>query len=252
VFGDLTLCQDLNGFALSYQMKQLLIHSLVVAPIVRWITSPYRRWSRKTGLYLAIIALVTIALIQLKRMDPNCYDLLEVGKDATQTEISKAFRKQSIKYHPDRVKSNDALPFGYRAPEDLFIKLQRCSELLTDPTKLSYYSRFGDTNYSFKNESVMFPIMAVFSFIGYIVNFMICSVMTASNESKNGRYFIVCFLIFSFSSEMYMKFLGEIYLFTSGHNLLVYEQIDILKELIPSVLSGALLLSQLIYSNDRK
>jgi hypothetical protein len=150
------------------------------------------------------------------------------------------------------VKSNDALPFGYSAPEDLFIKLQRCSELLTDPTKLSYYSRFGDTNYSFKNESVMFPIMAVFSFIGYIVNFMICSVMTASNESKNGRYFIVCFLIFSFSSEMYMKFLGEIYLFTSGHNLLVYEQIDILKELIPSVLSGALLLSQLIYSNDRK
>jgi len=240
-------------------MKGLLIHSLVVSPIVRWITSPYRRWSRKVGLYLAIAVLIVIAVLQLKRMEPNCFELLDVPKAATQVEISKAFRRQSAKFHPDKLKSGSVpaadLPSGFQFsnPEDLFIKIQRCSDLLSDPIKLGYYNRFGDTNFTFKNEAAMFPVMIVFSFIGYIVNYIVCVIMTASNESKGGRYWITCFLIFAFTSEMYLKFLGEEHIFSHVPilgKLLVFEQISILKDLIPSVLSSALLISQLIYSND--
>jgi hypothetical protein len=99
----------------------------------------------------------------------------------------------------------------------------------------------------------MFPVMIVFSFIGYIINYIVCVIMTASNESKGGRYWISCFLVFAFTSEMYLKFLGEEQIFSHVPyigGLLVYEQISILKELIPSVLSSGLLISQLIYSND--
>ena len=238
-------------------MKQLLIHSLVVSPIVRWITSPYRRWSRKVGLYLAIAVLIVIAALQLKRMEPNCFGLLDVSKGASAVDISKAFRRQSAKYHPDRLKSDSSiqLPHGFdnSSPQDLFIKIQRCSDLLSDPIKLGYYNRFGDTNFTFKNEAVMFPVMIVFSFIGYIINYIACVVMTASNESKGGRYWITCFLVFAFTSEMYLKFLGEENIFSHVPyigTLLVFEQIAILKDLIPSVLSSALLISQLIYSND--
>ena len=34
--------------------------------------------------------------------EKNLYDILGVKKDATQEEIKKAFRKLSLKYHPDR------------------------------------------------------------------------------------------------------------------------------------------------------
>ena len=238
-------------------MKELLIHSLVVSPIVRWITSPYRRWSRKMGLYLAVLVLVLIALLQLKRMEPNCYDLLDIPKSATQVDISKAFRRQSAKFHPDRLKSGTIdIPSAFQSlnPQDLFIKIQRCSDLLSDPVKLGYYNRFGDTNFTFKNEALMFPVMIVFSFIGYIINYIVCVIMTASNESKGGRYWITCFLIFAFTSEMYLKFLGQEKIFAHVPyvgQLLVYEQISILKELIPSILSSSLLISQLVYSNDK-
>ena len=245
-----------NNLPRLFPMKELLIHSLVVSPIVRWITSPYRRWSRKVGLYLAIAVLVVIALLQLKRMEPNCYDMLDIPKSATQVDISKAFRRQSAKFHPDRLKSGTIdIPSAFQSfdPQDLFIKIQRCSDLLSDPVKLGYYKRFGDTNFTFKNEALMFPVMIVFSFIGYIINYMVCVVMTASNESKGGRYWITCFLIFAFTSEMYLKFLGQEKIFNHVPyvgQLLVYEQISILKELIPSVLSSSLLISQLVYSND--
>ena len=35
-------------------------------------------------------------------MEKNLYDILGVSKDATQDEIKKAYRKLSLKYHPDR------------------------------------------------------------------------------------------------------------------------------------------------------
>ena len=35
-------------------------------------------------------------------MEKNLYDILGVSKDATQDEIKKAYRKLSLKYHPDK------------------------------------------------------------------------------------------------------------------------------------------------------
>jgi len=38
----------------------------------------------------------------------QCYEILELQKDASHKEIKQAYRKLSLRYHPDRNKDNDA------------------------------------------------------------------------------------------------------------------------------------------------
>ena len=40
--------------------------------------------------------------------NPNYYDILGVSKDSSETEIKKAYRTLSLKYHPDRNPSEEA------------------------------------------------------------------------------------------------------------------------------------------------
>lgn len=61
------------------------------------------------------------------------YKLLEVEKDASETEIKKAYRKMAIKHHPD--KGGD--------PEK-FKEITRAYEVLSDSEKRSTYDRFGE------------------------------------------------------------------------------------------------------------
>lgn len=234
-------------------MKGLLIHSLVVTPVIRWITSPSRRWSARTGLNIAIVVLIGIAVLQLKRMEVNCFDLLEVDTFASTNEISKSYRRLSVKYHPDTVGRGGIIPFGFASPEALFIELRKCSDTISNSEKRSYYNRFGDMEVNFRNEETVFRAMAVFSFLSYLINFVVCMVLTASRENKAGRWWITSFIIFAFCSEMLLKYFGQTDLFFWVPYIgtrLVFEQVTILKDLIPSVLSSAIVLSQLTFKHD--
>lgn len=55
----------------------------------------------------------------------NYYSLLEVSKGATTSEIKKAFRKMSMKYHPDKNP-------GDETAADNFKKINRAYEVLSD------------------------------------------------------------------------------------------------------------------------
>ncbi len=39
---------------------------------------------------------------------PTYYDILGIQKDATETDIKKAYRSLSLKFHPDRNSSEEA------------------------------------------------------------------------------------------------------------------------------------------------
>ena len=63
------------------------------------------------------------------------YEILGVDKNADQSQIKRAFRKQAMIYHPDRNKSPDA--------EDKFKALNEANEVLSDETKRAQYDQYG-------------------------------------------------------------------------------------------------------------
>jgi molecular chaperone DnaJ len=69
------------------------------------------------------------------------YEILEVSKSATSDEIKKAYRKQALKFHPDRNP-------GDKSAEDKFKEAAEAYEVLSDPQKKSRYDQFGHAGVS--------------------------------------------------------------------------------------------------------
>jgi len=63
------------------------------------------------------------------------YEILGVGKNATQDEIKKAYRKLALKWHPDKNKSKEA--------ESKFKEINKAYEVLSDPKKRARYDQYG-------------------------------------------------------------------------------------------------------------
>ena len=63
------------------------------------------------------------------------YAIMGVGKDATQDEIKRAYRKLARKYHPDVSKETDA--------ESRFKEVGEAYEVLKDPEKRAAYDQLG-------------------------------------------------------------------------------------------------------------
>lgn len=68
--------------------------------------------------------------------DTEYYDLLEISKTASADEIKKAFRKQAMKYHPDRNP-------GDKEAEQKFKAINEAYEVLKDEQKRAAYDRYG-------------------------------------------------------------------------------------------------------------
>ncbi len=64
------------------------------------------------------------------------YELLGVSRDASATEIRKAYRRLARKYHPD-------VNPGDKASEDKFKQIQEAYEVLSDPKKRKMYDQYG-------------------------------------------------------------------------------------------------------------
>jgi len=69
-------------------------------------------------------------------MKEDFYEILGVSKDATSSEIKKAYRKKAIEYHPDKNP-------GDAKAEEMFKKAAEAYEVLSDVDKRARYDRFG-------------------------------------------------------------------------------------------------------------
>jgi curved DNA-binding protein len=72
--------------------------------------------------------------------ETDYYKLLGVSKEASETEIKKAYRKLAMKYHPDHTK-------GDKAAEEKFKKISEAYAVLSDKEKREQYDRFGASGF---------------------------------------------------------------------------------------------------------
>ena len=64
------------------------------------------------------------------------YEILGVGREADKVEIKKAYRKQAIKFHPDKNPDDPTAAEKFREATEAY-------EVLKDDQKRSQYNQFG-------------------------------------------------------------------------------------------------------------
>uniref|UniRef100_A0A8C2WPR3 DnaJ heat shock protein family (Hsp40) member B1b n=1 Tax=Cyclopterus lumpus TaxID=8103 RepID=A0A8C2WPR3_CYCLU len=69
-------------------------------------------------------------------MGKDYYDILGIKKEASEDDIKKAYRKQALRFHPDKNKSPGA--------EDKFKEIAEAYDVLSDEKKKDIYDRFGE------------------------------------------------------------------------------------------------------------
>lgn len=74
------------------------------------------------------------------------YQILGVPKTATAEEIKKAYRKMTMKYHPDKMP-------GDREAEEKFKAINEANEVLSDPEKRKKYDQLGQNWKQYENQA---------------------------------------------------------------------------------------------------
>lgn len=74
-------------------------------------------------------------------MNKNPYEVLGVARDASDTDIKKAYHKLVMKYHPDKNP-------GDKAAEEKFKEVNNAFDILKDPQKRAAYDRYGDAAFA--------------------------------------------------------------------------------------------------------
>ena len=74
-------------------------------------------------------------------MNKNPYEVLGVARDASDSDIKKAYHKLVMKYHPDKNP-------GDKAAEEKFKEVNNAFDILKDPQKRAAYDRYGDAAFA--------------------------------------------------------------------------------------------------------
>jgi molecular chaperone DnaJ len=89
------------------------------------------------------------------------YEVLGVGRNASQDEIKKAYRQMALKYHPDRNPGNGEA-------EEKFKEAAEAYEVLGDPEKKQRYDQFGHEGLRGTNYHDFHDINDIFNSFGDI------------------------------------------------------------------------------------
>ncbi|KAI3643578.1 hypothetical protein MP228_013133 [Amoeboaphelidium protococcarum] len=87
-------------------------------------------------LILCVIQSLCIVLVQCGK---DYYNILGVSRDAGKNEIKRAYKRLSIKYHPDKTPEKER-----EAAKEKFHEVSEAYEVLSDEEKRKLYDQFGE------------------------------------------------------------------------------------------------------------
>ena len=86
------------------------------------------------------ILTILLILITFSKCGEDYYRLLGVNRDASKAEIRRAFKKLSLKYHPDKNKNKK----NPEKSKEMFIKIANAYEVLNDDKLRKIYDQHGE------------------------------------------------------------------------------------------------------------
>lgn len=86
---------------------------------------------------LIIVVVTLVALVAIVFAEKDYYAVLGLPKDTSERAIKKAYRKLSMKYHPDKNQGN-------QEAHDKFLEITEAYQVLSDPEKRRRYDMYGE------------------------------------------------------------------------------------------------------------
>jgi len=109
------------------------------------ITLTFNKISRPKSLYILSAVLIALfgakSVFDFNKFPENFYGAFGVSRDANAFDIRKAYKKVSLKYHPDKNSAFDS--------KEKFERLKNMYDVLIDEEKRDLYNRFGEDFLSF-------------------------------------------------------------------------------------------------------
>eukprot|EP00920_Eleutheroschizon_duboscqi_P008906 GHVT01020393.1.p1 GENE.GHVT01020393.1~~GHVT01020393.1.p1 ORF type:complete len:442 (+),score=57.96 GHVT01020393.1:1496-2821(+) len=223
-------------------MEDMLFHMFFVSPMVRWLTSNERFWNGKKshwGMILSIIFLLLVGFLQFHQVHTkSLYQVLGLSPTASHRDIQGAYRKLSLKYHPDK---NDALD-----AQKTFDSIKEAQEILTNNKKRRAYHHFGDFSAKGEVDEEHFWDVFFVATLQAVIPFFFGYLYTYGSDSVLSRQIYVSFLGVSFSLDLLMRFSPEADSFLLSvpicREFLPFEKVKFMHGAIPLVLNGVLML----------
>lgn len=100
----------------------------------------------KLALTLKLTLFFGIIIISIFSKQKNPYETLGIQKNASKSDIKKAYRKFALRCHPDKVPANQR-----EEASEKFKLISEAYEILSDPEQKERYDRYGDVNINGSN-----------------------------------------------------------------------------------------------------
>ena len=224
-------------------------------------TNIIKRNPGRKGIVYAILALAVFASFTtytgyLSEKEESYYSLLEVPVSTPQAELKRAYRKVSLKYHPDKQMDTDDATKEAAALR--FAKIQEASDALQDSRAREVYNRFGpkaakqsqtsggDTRSDYETTAL----------VGLGINFVIWGMMTFLMTLGDGGSSA---RMYSFTGLVVVTLLGW-QLMLSDFDFLTdyawywtpYDKAQIIQQLYPAWMRGSTIIAQTQFVDKEK
>ncbi|KAL3670558.1 hypothetical protein V7S43_004872 [Phytophthora oleae] len=172
----------------------ILVQMFVISPAISWILKP-GRFSKQRGFFYAVAFLLAITVVaigmDLYEQESNFYHVVGVNREASYSDIKRAFRQRSIEIHPDKNPSPTAT--------EEFNRLRLAFDILGDAHRRPLYDLFGESAVDKDLWSLQIETL-VGSLTFYGIWAVLTFVLTLSDQAREARSWslaggVLCFVL---------------------------------------------------------